>query len=76
MINTSTFDDLLILYVYDELEEGRKQKVEKIILDDEKSLNSFVRFDSIAGEVEKTKPNMSERSIESILSYSRKINAH
>ncbi len=75
MINTSTFDDLLVLYVYDELKEKEKRTVEQRILNDNKVLNSFVKLDSMALELNKTKPKMSETSIEAVLMYSRSRNA-
>lgn len=75
MINTSTFDDLLVLYVYDELKEKRKRTIEKRILNDNNVLDSFVKLDSMVSELTKTKPRMSDSSIESILSYSKSMNA-
>lgn len=75
MINTSTFDDLLVLYVYDELKEKEKRAIEKRISNETDVLDSFVELDSMASELNKTKPRMSNTSIESILDYSKSMSS-
>lgn len=75
MTKTFTQDDV-IRYIYNELSGSELEEIQQAILCDSVLENMYKELNTLKKELEKSMKKPSDKTIESIMSYSNSLNLH
>ena len=75
MTKTFTHDDV-IRYLYNETSEEEKKEIEQALICDNVLLDKHKELSGVVRKIEEAQVEPSEKTVESILNYSKSLNLH